>query len=267
MDREKIKRLLRAQINLTGHIIGVSVGSGMTAKIAAMGGADILLALSAGKYRIMGRSSFSSYFCYGNNNEQVMNPGKREIFPTVALIDGKFREALEEEGTTFDREVAAIKLAKHFNLFTMAFVTNENETRQMIEAGADVICVHLGLTKGGFLGAKKHISIDAARKIAEKIFSVCRKFNPEVLRMFYAGPANTLVDMRYLYTGTNCQGYIGGSIFETGQSFKRYEDPSKKNPLNKLIDRQNTESPVEFIRKYVEENYRRQGRIFRLCSC
>ena len=307
MEREKIVRLFRAQINLSGHIIGASVGSGITAKVAAMGGADILLVLSAGKYRIMGRSSFSSYFCYDNNNEQVMNLGKREIFPivkdvpllfglmatdptikiydylqeikasgfsgivnfpTVALIDGKFREALEEEDTTFDREVAAVKLANHFEMFTMAFVTNEEETRQMINAGAAVICVHLGLTKGGFLGAKKNISIEDARRITEKIFSVCKKIKPEVFRMVYAGPANTILDMRYLYSGTDCQGYIGGStfdripveksIFETVQSFKRYNDPAGNNPLNNLIDRQNSESPVEFIRRYIEENYQKE---------
>lgn len=307
MEREKIVRLFRVQINLSGHIIGASVGSGITAKVAAMGGADILLVLSAGKYRIMGRSSFSSYFCYDNNNEQVMNLGKREIFPivkdvpllfglmatdptikiydylqeikasgfsgivnfpTVALIDGKFREALEEEDTTFDREVAAVKLANHFEMFTMAFVTNEEETRQMINAGADVICVHLGLTKGGFLGAKKNISIEDARRITEKIFSVCKKIKPEVFRMVYAGPANTILDMRYLYSGTDCQGYIGGStfdripveksIFETVQSFKRYNDPAGNNPLNNLIDRQNSESPVEFIRRYIEENYQKE---------
>ena len=35
-------------------------------------------------------------------------------FPTVAFIDGNFREALEAEGNTFDREVAAIKMARHF---------------------------------------------------------------------------------------------------------------------------------------------------------
>ena len=135
MDREYILRLLRAQINVNGHIIGAAVGSGMTAKFAAMGGADLLLALRAGKYRIMGRSSFASYFCYGNSNEQVMEMGQRELFPiikdtpivfglmandpslhlyehlkaikeagfsgivnfpTMALIDGQFREALEE---------------------------------------------------------------------------------------------------------------------------------------------------------------------------
>ena len=61
MERENILKLLRAQININGHIIGASVGSGMTAKYAAMGGADLLLALTAGKYRIMGRSSYASY--------------------------------------------------------------------------------------------------------------------------------------------------------------------------------------------------------------
>lgn len=194
MDREYILRLLRAQINVNGHIIGAAVGSGMTAKFAAMGGADLLLALSAGKYRIMGRSSFASYFCYGNSNEQVMEMGQRELFPiieetpiifglmandpslhlyehlkeikaagfsgivnfpTMALIDGKFREALEEEGNTYQQEVEAIHLARYLDLFTIAFVTTEDETKQMIEAGADVICVNLGLTKGGFLGPKK----------------------------------------------------------------------------------------------------------------
>ena len=68
MERTELLELLHAQIDINGHIIGAAVGSGMTAKYAAAGGADFLLALSAGKYRIMGRSSYASYFSYGNNN-------------------------------------------------------------------------------------------------------------------------------------------------------------------------------------------------------
>lgn len=299
MEREKIIRLLRTQINFCRHIIGAAVGSGLTAKLAALGGADILLALSAGKYRIMGRSSFSSYFCYGNNNLQVMELGKREIFPivrdvpllfglmatdptidlysylqeiqatgfsgivnfpTVALIDGKFREALEEEDTTFDREVAAIKLANHFDMLTMAFVTNEHETRQMLAAGADVICVHLGLTRGGFLGAKKYISIDDAYKSVKKIFNLCKKVKPEVLRMIYAGPANSLADMKYLFHKTDCQGYIGGStfdripieraIFETVKIFKRGSETAEESSHSAR------KISIEFLLQYVTEHYR-----------
>lgn len=241
MDKEYILKLLHAQVNLNGHIIGAAVGSGMTAKYVSMGGADILLALSAGKYRIMGRSSYACYFCYGNNNEQVMEMGQKELlpiikdvpllfglfandpdihlyeylkeikqngfsgvvnFPTLALIDGKFREALEEEDNTYDREVEAIRLANYLGLFTLAFVTDEEEARKMLRAGADVVCVHLGLTRGGFLGAQKYISIDEARRMAEHIFAVCEEMDPRAIRMIYAGPANTPIDMQYLYQNT-----------------------------------------------------------------
>ncbi len=205
MEKEQVIRQLRAQLHVNGHIIGASVGSGMTAKLATLGGADFLMVLSAGKYRIMGRSSFASYFCYGNNNEQVMEMGTREIFPvvrnripllfgimatdptiqmydylnqikangfsgivnfpTVSLIDGNFRMALEQEGNTYNREIATIRLANHIGLLTMAFVTNREEAEKMLNAGADVICIHLGLTKGGLLGAKKFISLGEAKVV------------------------------------------------------------------------------------------------------
>ena len=181
-------------------------------------------------------------------------------FPTVALIDGKFREALEEVITSFDREVAAIKLANHFDLFTMAFVTNEHETRQMLAAGADVICVHLGLTRGGFLGAKKYISIDDAQKSAKKIFDLCRKLKPDALRMIYAGPANTLADMKYLFRNSDCQGYIGGStfdripiergVFDTVKTFKRGSDDTAQ------VVSSSGKISVAFLLDYVAEHYR-----------
>lgn len=299
MEREKIIRKLNTQINSGGHIIGAAVGSGLTAKLAALGGADILLALSAGKYRIMGRSSFSSYFCYGNNNSQVMELGKREIFPlvrevpllfglmatdptidlynylqeiraagfsgvvnfpTVTLIDGKFREALEEEGTTFDREVAAIKLANHFDMLTMAFITNEKETRQMLAAGADVICVHLGLTRGGFLGAKKYIPIDDAQKFSKIIFNLCKKIKPEALRMIYAGPANTLADMKYLFRNSDCQGYIGGSTFDRIPIERGVFDTVKLFKRGSLDTVQVVSSSgkisVDFLLDFVAQHYR-----------
>ena len=151
MEREYILRLLHAQANINGHIIGAAVGSGMTAKFAVMGGADFLLALSAGKYRIMGRSSYAGYLCYGNSNRTAMELGTRELlpiiqkvpvlfglfasdpevhlyeylkgikengfsgivnYPTISLVDGQFREALEEDGNTYQKEVEAIRLAQ-----------------------------------------------------------------------------------------------------------------------------------------------------------
>ena len=305
VSRKEILKRLWAQINVNGHIIGTVAGSGMTAKYEVMGGADLLLALSAGRFRIMGRSSFTSYLCYGESNEIVMNMGCNELlpiiqdtpvlfglfandpmihlydyiqeirasgfsgvvnYPTMGLIDGQFGEALQEEGNTYEREVEAIRLAHYFDLFTVAFVVNGEQARQMTEAGADIICAHLGLTKGGFLGAKKYISINDARKISDEIFDACDSVRDDVIKMIYAGPANTPIDMQYMYQNTKCQGYIGGSTFDripterailnTTRAFKSYGDFDANNPMMRMLDGNwNSGEYVEFVKKYVEEHY------------
>ena len=305
LDRETIKKMLHAQINVNGHIIGAALGSGMTAKYVAMGGVDFIMALSAGKYRITGRSSYASYLCYGNSNDIVMELGTRELlpiiknipilfgilasdpeinlyeyireikmsgfagivnFPTLALIDGKFREALEEEGTSFEKEIEAIKLANYFDLFTVAFVTTEYEAKRMIDAGADAICVHLGLTKGGFLGAKRSLSLYDAHRLAEDIFKVCESKSKDIIRMIYSGPASTPIDMRYMYPNTSCQGYIGGSTFEripieraihnTTKAFKSYGEFNSEDLFVKAIDGNlNTADYTEMAKRYIEEHY------------
>lgn len=305
VSRKEILKRLWAQINVNGHIIGTVAGSGMTAKYEVMGGADLLLALSAGRFRIMGRSSFTSYLCYGESNEIVMNMGCNELlpiiqdtpvlfglfandpmihlydyiqeirdsgfsgvvnYPTMGLIDGQFGEALQEEGNTYEREVEAIRLAHYFDLFTVAFVVSGEQARQMTEAGADIICAHLGLTKGGFLGAKKYISINDARKISDEIFDACDSVRDDVIKMIYAGPANTPLDMQYMYQNTKCQGYIGGSTFDripterailnTTRAFKSYGDFDANNPMMRMLDGNwNSGEYVEFVKKYVEEHY------------
>lgn len=83
MDANLIRKIFHAQIAVNGHIIGACVGSGITAKYTVWGGTDFLLAVAAGKYRIMGRSSLASYLCYGNNNDIVMEMGTRELFPLI----------------------------------------------------------------------------------------------------------------------------------------------------------------------------------------
>lgn len=304
MEKEIILRRLHAQANI-GHILGAVAGSGLTAKLAVLGGVDILLALSAGRYRIMGRSSLNSFLCYGNSNKIVMEMGCREILPvihtvpllfgflagdpsmqlydyldsirrsgftgivnspTVALIDGNFRQGLEQEGTSYDREVAAIRMASHMGMLTMAFVTNRHEAEKMIDAGADMLCLHLGLTRGGLLGAKRFLSIGEARDRTEAVFSFCKDRAPNVLRLIYAGPANTLMDMQYLYNKTSCQGYIGGSTFDripmekqilaTVQSFKHQGASNEENPISRILDRTRGEvSLIDSIRRYIDEHY------------
>lgn len=187
-------------------------------------------------------------------------------FPTLALIDGNFQKALEAEGNTFEQEVEAIKLAHYLNFFTVGFVTDEEQTSKMLHAGADIICVHLGLTKGGFLGAKKYLSIEEARRITDKIFKICQNVRPEAIRMIYSGPANTPIDMQYIYQNTTCQGYIGGSTFDripteraiinTMKAFKSYGVFSDTDPMHQILTGQvGAIDYVQFVKDYIEEHY------------
>lgn len=150
--------------------------------------------LNSGRFRQMGRSSLAGFLPFYNSNDMVMEFASREIiplvrdmpiifgfnatdptkdmesyideiksrgfsginnYPTVGLIDGELSKALEENGCHYLIEVEAIRIAHQKDMFTVAFVFNDMQAAQMIEAGADVICVHLGLTGGGLLGAKK----------------------------------------------------------------------------------------------------------------
>lgn len=305
LGREQIIRKLKSQIRLNGHIIGVAVGAGISAKYAEKGGADMLLALNSGRFRQMGQTSLAGWLSYANSNAMVMEFGLREIipvareipvifglnatdptidpdryidliaargfsginnFPTVGMLDGQFREALEEDGLTFAKEIEAIRLAHQRNLFTLAFVFDAVQATAMLEAGADLICAHLGLTKGGDVGAKKVLSLQAATKFTNEIFAACDEIKPEVLKMIYGGPVTTPIDLDFMYNATKAAGYIGGSSFEripsedaianATRAFKATGHIERDQLLHKMIDGVKKHYDyVEFVQEYVAVNY------------
>jgi predicted TIM-barrel enzyme len=57
-------------------------------------------------------------------------------FPTVGLIDGVFRQNLEEIGMSYETEVEMIKLAHEFDLLTTPYVFNVNEAERMTRTGS-----------------------------------------------------------------------------------------------------------------------------------
>lgn len=306
MNRTVILERLQSQLCEGNHIIGVSTGTGITAKYAAQSGADFILMLNSGKFRQMGRSSLAGFLPFCNSNDMVMDFASREIvplvrhspvlfglnandptieiadyieeikrrgfsgvnnYPTVGLIDGLFREALEEDGISYDIEVEAIRLAHRQDLFTVAFVFDELQAAQMIEAGADVICAHLGLTEGGLLGARKVVSLEAAKSKALRIFDTCNQLKPDLIKMIYGGPVKTPVDVQYMYSdNTDIMGYIGGSAFERIPSeksitaitrdFKRLGKLDEDDFMVKMLKGITQHYDyVEFVKEYVAQNY------------
>lgn len=306
LERNQIFKKIREQLNISGHIIGVAAGNGSVAKYAVRGGADIILALSSGRYRQMGRSSLAGLLPFDNGNEMVMQFATREIislnvaavpvifgffasdptinleeymdkirnsgfsgivnYPSIGIIDGKYREALEEVGLGYQNEIEAIRVAHSKNIFTIAFVFDEIQAEQMTAAGADVICANLGLTKGGDLGAKKALSLEAGVRMVNRMFQRSDVINRNTIKILTGGPISTPLDLHYMYENTTAVGFVGGSSFERIPSeqfitdriieFKNTGDYRKDKLLQKMLDGvQKHYNYVEFIKVYVSENY------------
>ncbi|MEH6945008.1 phosphoenolpyruvate hydrolase family protein [Bacillus sp. JJ722] len=61
--KEKLLARFKDQIKTNKHLIGVAAGSGLTSKYAEQGGADLILALSLGRLKII--------FLYDNKHTNV----------------------------------------------------------------------------------------------------------------------------------------------------------------------------------------------------
>lgn len=306
MKRDRILEKLRLQIKKGNHIIGIATGSGMTVKHSQNAGADFLLMLNSGRFRQMGRGSLAGFLPFCNSNDMVMDFASKEIiplakdipiifglnatdptkniesyiekiidmgfsginnYPTIGLIDGQFRETLEENGLNYLMEVEAIRIGHEKGLFTVAFVFDEIQAVQMINSGADVICVHLGLTGGGLLGSKKVFSLEAAKIRARKIFDKCNELNPNVIKLIYGGPIKTPVDIQYMYNNNDdLMGYIGGSAFERipseksiiniTKTFKVSGQLNEDDLMSKMLDGITKHYDyVDFVKEYVAQNY------------
>ena len=127
---------------------------------------------------------------------EVKNTGFTGVqnFPTVGLIDGVFRQNLEETGMGYEKEVEMIRLAHEMDLLTTPYVFNIDEAKRMAQAGADVIVAHMGLTTRGTIGAKTALGLDdcveRVRDIAEAV--------KDVIVLCHGGPIATPEDARYV---------------------------------------------------------------------
>jgi predicted TIM-barrel enzyme len=236
-------------------IIGAGAGTGLSAKSAVHGGADLILVYNSGRFRMAGIGSNAGTLPLGDANAIMMEMGEREIlpavpetpviagvngtdptrdmrrllldvldvgfagvinFPTMGIIDGRWRQSLEETGFSYQLEVEMLRLAGALGLFTMAYTFTDEETRTMSAAGVDVIVIHLGTTVGGNIGADpaNTPSLQDAVERTEEMIAVARAENPEVTVLTHGGPIATPEDVRVVLANTSAQGFVGASTME-----------------------------------------------------
>jgi predicted TIM-barrel enzyme len=253
-DRASIVGRLRAERAAGRAIYDALCGSGITAKMAARGGASMVTTHSLAYFRMQGLSSMAGYLPICDANALTLELGERALVsvvtecplvaglfcvdptrdmgrflgkivaagyhgvmncPTVALIDGKFRGDLEETGMGFAREVAVLAQASRSGLFTKAFCTSADEALAMAEAGVDNIIVHFGNSSGGTIGSKTVMAQDAALARAGAILDALPEKFADRIVTCHGGAIETPADVeRFLEAEPRLDGYVGGSSAE-----------------------------------------------------
>jgi len=136
-------------------------------------------------------------------------------FPTVGLIDGVFRQNLEETGMGFGLEVDMIRMAHAKDMLTTPYVFSEDDAIAMTEAGADVIVCHMGLTTGGNIGAGTAKTLDDCVGFINAWSAAALKKRRDIITLCHGGPISMPADAEYvLKRCPECNGFYGASSME-----------------------------------------------------
>jgi predicted TIM-barrel enzyme len=250
--RERLDKTLQQQ----KAIIGAGAGTGISAKFIEKGGADFLIIYNSGRFRMAGHGSTAGLMGYGDANAVAMEIGEFEVlpvvkeipvvcgvhatdprrrmwhflgqvkdmgfsgvnnFPTHCIIDGHFRQTLEDTGMSFQKEIEMIGLAHKMDLFTAVYVATPEEARKMADVGADAIVIHAGCTIGGSIGVENdtggtmQAAIDQTNQVIEEAKKSGRD---DIYFLTHGGPINTPSDVREVLAQTDAAGFVGASSLE-----------------------------------------------------
>jgi predicted TIM-barrel enzyme len=252
-DKTDLLRRFHAMAARGEPIVGGGAGTGLSAKCEEAGGIDLIVIYNSGRFRMSGRGSLSGMMPYGDANAIVMemaaevlpvvrstpvlagvcgtDPFRRmnvfldevirigfagvQNFPTVGLIDGVFRQNLEETGMGYGLEVEMVALANRKGLLTTPYVFSEEDARAMAQAGADIVVCHLGLTTGGSIGAGTALKLEDCPERVDRWAAAARSVKENVLVLVHGGPVAEPPDADFILKNTKiCHGFYGASSME-----------------------------------------------------
>src|SRR3989441_4733991 len=252
--RKEVIERLHEQLEKGKPIIAAGAGTGISAKFIEKGGGDLIIIYNSGRFRMSGHGSTCGLMAYGDANAVAMEIGEHEVlpivdeipvicgvhatdprrrmwhwllqvkdmgfsgvnnFPTHCIVDGHFRQVLEETGMSVKKEFEMVALARKMDLFSIVYVATPDEARGMAQAGADAIIAHVGTTIGGSIGVRKAVvSMEDAVNRTQGIIDGAKKVRKDIIFLAHGGPIATPDDAAYINKHTDCVGFVGASSLE-----------------------------------------------------
>jgi predicted TIM-barrel enzyme len=252
--REEVIERLRETLRKGEPIIAAGAGTGISAKFIEKGGADLVIIYNSGRFRMSGHGSTCGLMAYGDANAIAMEIGEYEVLPTVeeipvicgvhatdprrrmwhwllkvkdmgfsgvnnfpthTIVDGHFRNVLEETGMSVKKEFEMVTLARRMDLFTIVYVSSPSEAIEMAKAGADAIIAHVGTTIGGSIGVTDATcTLDDAVERTQAVIDAARTVRKDIFFLSHGGPICTPEDAAYVNERTDAVGFVGASSLE-----------------------------------------------------
>ena len=252
--RKEVIERLRETLKKGQPIIAAGAGTGISAKFIEKGGADLIIIYNSGRFRMSGHGSTCGLMAYGDANAVAMEIGEYEVlpvveevpvicgvhatdprrrmwhwllkvkdmgfsgvnnFPTHCIVDGHFREVLEETGMSVKKEFEMVALARKMDLFSIVYVSKPEEAVAMAKAGADAIIAHVGTTVGGSIGVTSAVcTMDDACARTQAIIDAATAVRKDIFFLSHGGPIGAPEDATVVNQKTGCVGFVGASSLE-----------------------------------------------------
>ncbi len=252
--RAEVLERLRAALGRGEPILAAGAGTGISAKFIEQGGADLVIVYNSGRFRMAGHGSTAGLMAYGDANATAMEIGQYEVlpvveeipvicgvhatdprrrmwhwllevkamgfsgvnnFPTHCIVDGMFRQILEETGMSVRKEFEMVALARKMDLFSIVYVSTPDEAQAMAESGADAIIAHVGTTVGGSIGVTSAtVTLDEAVRRTQAIIDAARAVRDDILFLTHGGPIARPEDAAHVIAHTDAVGFVGASSLE-----------------------------------------------------
>jgi len=236
----------------TKFLICAAIGSGNTALAAERGGADMLLAINAGRLRNMGAPSIACMLPIFDASPLTEDFAREELlaqcripvllgvnvwgqdfkprekaraildagfagavnFPSCMHYSRPMQQILSRAGRGIEREVEQLRAVQDVGLTSMFYCATRTQARLAADAGIDLVCLNLGWNVGGALGHRRRASLEEVATAAREIGRLIKRINPKTRLLLEGGPIATAEDLGRIISLAPIDGYVGGSTFE-----------------------------------------------------
>ncbi|MCC6801663.1 MAG: phosphoenolpyruvate hydrolase family protein [Anaerolineae bacterium] len=240
--------------NVSGRlpVVVAGVGSGLTAKGAVAGGADVLAVYNTAVYRVLGLPTALAFLPYDDANaltfetapqvlaqagstpvvlglgahdprqpieqmlDRVQALGAAGVTnePFIGLYSDEIQAQLSAAGLGFAREVALIRAAADRGLLTLGWAFTPDEARTMAEAGATIVGAMIGVTAGGSAGGTALTPLDEAVEKVRGMVQAAKAVRLDCLVLGHGGSLNDAASVAVALERTGMDGYVTGSTGE-----------------------------------------------------